>query len=331
MMARPTDGVGQLQRGEHEEDRRDQRLVGDDQGEEQEDEEQLLARDREAGERVAGRNGQHEAEDDRQERRGGAVEEVGRQAVLVVPQLDVAVEAELVGEIGRRDRRLLHGRLQRRDDGQHQRRQHDRANGHADGADQIFRAAPPRPRRRALRPARRRSGAFVERGFRAHLGPRSRMAPPGRSLHDRADEDDHREDQRQRRAVAELQVRERIQIHPEDRRGRPVERLAGGHQEELVEGEQRPDDAEERDEQDRPAVSGNGDPPHALPVAGAVDHRRLVDLLRDRLDRGDEEEHAEADHLPHDRDDHRPERAIGVLAEPHDRLVDDAEVHQRPG
>ena len=33
-------------------------------------------------------------------------------------------------------------------------------------------------------------------------------------------------------------------------------------------------------------------------------------------------------HLPDDRDDHRPERAVGVLTEPHDRLGDDAEIHQ---
>ena len=51
------DGVGQPQRREHEEQRRDQRLVRDDKGEEQEDEEKLLSRNREAGERVAGRDG----------------------------------------------------------------------------------------------------------------------------------------------------------------------------------------------------------------------------------------------------------------------------------
>ena len=62
--------VGQLQLGEHEEDRREQRLVGDDQREQQEDEEELLARDREARQRVAGResvSARHE--EDRQERR----------------------------------------------------------------------------------------------------------------------------------------------------------------------------------------------------------------------------------------------------------------------
>ena len=50
--------------------------------------------------------------------------------------------------------------------------------------------------------------------------------------------------------------------------------------------------------------------------------------VRDRLDRRDEEEHAEADHFPDDRDDHRPEGALGVLAEPDDRLVDDTEVQE---
>jgi hypothetical protein len=233
-----------------------------------------------------------------------------------------------VGEPRRRDRRLLHGGLQRCDDGQHQRCEHDRANGHADGADHIFRA-PLEAAGVEAAAARRRSGAFVESGFCAHLGPRSRMGSPGEiRLQHGAEEDDHREDERQRRAVAELQVRERIQIHPEDRRGRLVERLASGHQEELVECEQRPDDAEERDEQHCTRSERQHDPPHALPVAGPVRHRRLLDVLGDRLDGGDEEEHAEANHFPHDRYDHRPKCAIGVPAEPHDGLVDDAEVHQ---
>ncbi len=134
------DGVGQPQRREHEEQRRDQRLVAGEmiRAKARRRRQSSLSRNREAGERVAGRNGQHKAEGVRQECRGGAVEEVDRQAVLVVPQLDVAAEAEFVREPRRRDRRLLHGGLQRCDDGQHQRCEHDRANGHADGADHIF-------------------------------------------------------------------------------------------------------------------------------------------------------------------------------------------------
>ena len=80
----PDQRVGQLDgMGEHQEDRRQQRLVRDDQRQQQEDEDELLARDREAGQRVAGGDRQRERERDRHERRREAVEEVGRQTGLV--------------------------------------------------------------------------------------------------------------------------------------------------------------------------------------------------------------------------------------------------------
>ena len=59
-------GVGEAELGEHQEERRQQRLVGDDQAEEEQEEERFLARHGEARERVAGRDGQREAEDDGQ-------------------------------------------------------------------------------------------------------------------------------------------------------------------------------------------------------------------------------------------------------------------------
>ncbi len=46
--------VGQPEVGEHQEQRCQQRLVGDDQGEQQQDEQRLLERDREASQPVAG-------------------------------------------------------------------------------------------------------------------------------------------------------------------------------------------------------------------------------------------------------------------------------------
>jgi len=108
------------------------------------------------------------------------------------------------------------------------------------------------------------------------------------------------------------------------------EGLPGGHQEELVEGEQRSDDADQGDEQDRLVGQGHGDQPHALPIGRAVDHRRLVGLAGDRLDRRHEQQHAESQDFPDDRDDDRPQGAVGVLAEPDDRLGDDAEIDQQP-
>ena len=148
-IARPEQRVGQLEAGEHQEHRRQQRLVRDDQGQQQEDEQELLARDREARERVAGRDRERERERDRQQRRPEAVDEIDRQPGLVVPQPLVAVEAELVREVGRRDRRRLGRRLERREDRQHDRRQHHRADGDAEGGGQV--PVPTRPRTAATR------------------------------------------------------------------------------------------------------------------------------------------------------------------------------------
>ncbi len=138
-----------------------------------------------------------------------------------------------------------------------------------------------------------------------------------------------RENEGQRGAVAELQIRERVEVDPEDRRRGAIERLSRCHQEELVEGEQRSDHADERDEEDRLVGERERDLADPLPVARAIHHRGFGGLVRNRLDRGDVEKHSEAQHLPHDRDDHRPERAVGVFAEPDDRLGDDAEVDEQ--
>ena len=50
-------GIGQMQLSEHEENGRQQRLVGNDQRKQQKDENELLAGHRKARQRVAGRNG----------------------------------------------------------------------------------------------------------------------------------------------------------------------------------------------------------------------------------------------------------------------------------
>ena len=57
----PDQRVGQPEVGERQEDRRQQRLVRDDQGEQQQDEQQLLERDREAGQAVPGQDRQARA------------------------------------------------------------------------------------------------------------------------------------------------------------------------------------------------------------------------------------------------------------------------------
>src|SRR5688500_2842497 len=75
-------------------------------------------------------------------------------------------------------------------------------------------------------------------------GAASSRAPPAQHhLRDREDEDEPGEHQREGGPVAELQEREGVEVDVEHRGSGLVQRLAGGHQEELVEGEQRADDA----------------------------------------------------------------------------------------
>ena len=98
-MARPTQRVGEAELGEHQVERRQHRLIGDHHPGEDQDEEHLLERDGEAGQRVAGGDGEHEAEDDGEGGDGEAVADVGPEAGLVVGDGAVVVEAERVGQV----------------------------------------------------------------------------------------------------------------------------------------------------------------------------------------------------------------------------------------
>ncbi len=84
-------------------ERRQQRLIGDHQAGEQDEEDDLLARHGEAREAVAGRHGQHQAEDDRQDGHQQAVEEIGPEARLKVDDVQIVLEAERMRQIGRRN------------------------------------------------------------------------------------------------------------------------------------------------------------------------------------------------------------------------------------
>ena len=185
---------------------------------------------------------------------------------------------------------------------------------------------------RAVRADRRLRGSVAGGGAAGNVdgnaGHAVPLGPGQGDLRGRADEDDHREDDRQGRAVAQFEVDERVLVHPVDRGEGVGLRPAGGHDVELVEGDHRADDADERGQQDRARRQRQDDAAHALPVAGAVDHRGLGDFAVDRLDGGDEQDHAEADHLPGDRNDHRPQAEIGI-GEPGRRCGNDVQVDEK--
>src|ERR687893_2486705 len=104
---------------------------------------------------------------------------------------------------------------------------------------------------------------------------------------------DHDEQQpRHRGGVAHAEVTERLGVELEVVNSGRLPRAASGHQIDDVEHLERSDDLEDDDEE------GGGSqkrPRHAAelpPPAGAVQLRRLVEILRDGLQTGQEDDHA---------------------------------------
>ena len=82
-------GVGESELAEHQVERRQQRLIGDHHARKQQEEPRLFARHLEAGESIARRDREDQAEDDGERRHADAVGEVRRQARLEMVDLVV--------------------------------------------------------------------------------------------------------------------------------------------------------------------------------------------------------------------------------------------------
>ena len=97
--------------------------------------------------------------------------------------------------------------------------------------------------------------------------------------------------------------------------------VSGGHDGRLVEELDRADDGEQHGQQRGVAHHGDLDLPSDLPLAGAVDTPCLVELVRDGLQRGEEDEHVVAGvspggHVGHGCQQRQPRRhEVGVHAE----------------
>ena len=140
------------------------------------------------------------------------------------------------------------------------------------------------------------------------------------------DRGDHGDDQEQQgrggRAVADLvevdQLLARIDRH---RHGRLV---VAGHHVDQVEDAQRVEAAEDHRHHQRRPDQRQGDLPEHPERVDAVDPGRLVDIGRQHLQAGQDQQRHERRGLPDVDDDHRGQRGVG-RGGPGDRLVDEAE------
>ncbi|CDN46056.1 hypothetical protein BN871_KG_00070 [Paenibacillus sp. P22] len=124
---------------------------------------------------------------------------------------------------------------------------------------------------------------------------------------------DEEEHERSGGGIAEVAELEAVLVNEQRRGYGAVERPALGHDERLFEKLQPADHRRHADEEDGEAHHRNRDPGQLLPVAGAVQLRRLVVRAVDALQRRDEDDHVEADAAPQRQQDERQlgDRRIG--------------------
>ena len=142
------------------------------------------------------------------------------------------------------------------------------------------------------------------------------------------DEEDH--GNRHGRAVADAILGEEAL---EEREAHHLGRGAGsaaGQQIDLVEDLEGDDQTKGEGDQDRREHQRHGDEAELLPRRGAVDARRLEDVLRQRFEAGEEEQEAERRPVPDVDDDDRQQRRVGIAQPVARRDADQPEhlVHQ---
>ena len=125
------------------------------------------------------------------------------------------------------------------------------------------------------------------------------------------DEHDHR----QRRGIADVEELEALLVDVEGEHQRAVLRAAAGHQVDVVEDLERADHGDDHDDQRGRAEQRPDDHAEDLPARRAFEPRRRLVVARDRLQRGDVEDHVQPDHLDDAGDDDRRHRPVR-LAQP---------------
>ena len=192
-----------------------------------------------------------------------------------------------------------------------------------EAAGSTSRGAPARARRRpaARRPARDGRSAARRR--------RVTVRPPVEAQLQRGEDQQHQEQrERERAGVAHLVELECRLVDVVDHRGRPVDRPAAGHHEDLREHLERADDADDQEEQRGRAQHRQRDVARNRGQAPAPSiSRRLVQLLGDRLQPGEVDDHREPDAGPHGHQHHGRHRQV-LVGQPQQRLVDQLGLEQ---
>ena len=103
-------------------------------------------------------------------------------------------------------------------------------------------------------------------------------------------------DDSQGAGVVELGQREGGLVDVGDQKLGGVAGAAAGHDVDEIEAGKGRNDADDEAKEDRGAQERQGDPPELAPAAGAVDRGRLVEIGRDALQPGEQDDHEEAHH-----------------------------------
>src|SRR3954471_3160169 len=129
---------------------------------------------------------------------------------------------------------------------------------------------------------------------------------------ERHGEDHEEEEHRDRRAVADPQVREALVVDVFQRGDGAEVRASGRHDVDLVEDLEGGDHLEDDDQGGRPAEQGDRDPADLLHRAGAVDRGRLVEIAGDVLQAREVQDEVEPERPPDSGDRHRGHRPARV-------------------
>ena len=185
----------------------------------------------------------------------------------------------------------------------------------------------------STRPRRRRPSGRVAARARESAGTAHRLSSSCRratsaQIDDAEDAHDDRHDHADRGAVAEAEIHERLDVDFGRKHVGERARPGAGREPDIDEIVERPEHRHQPEHQHRRHQEGQRDEAELLPAGGAVELGGLVVFVRHRLQAGQQRQRDQRHGVPdHDGDDRRPHRA--QIGEERDRLVDDAEPHQR--
>ena len=145
------------------------------------------------------------------------------------------------------------------------------------------------------------------------------IPPPQLQLQHGPGQNQHEQHEGRRRGIAHVPPAEALLVHQQHHAEGAVGRATLGHHIRLGEHLKIANHGHERHEQEGRPQQRQGEVTELSPGAGPIDARRFIELGRDILQAGDEDDHVEAEVLPHRHENDRWHRPVRV-AQPVNRL-----------